>query len=208
MTNSRIRRGFTLLELLVVMAVLSVVTTIGVRAFGNMVTLWGDTSASMELDANCASIFGTMRQDLERVASAQRTGRSIQGVDRLETEQLVNRYKPEDDSIVLPIRQRNLGTGPWEELAVRYHINRDGGALGLMRTIGPNDGTTPAGATQLIGEKVVAMNIVYLSHDNTWEKEWSRSELPAAVRVSLTVSLPDRPFEQISREALFPIHVK
>ena len=208
MTNRKKRYGFTLLELLVVLVILSVVSTIGVKAFTKMVTLWGDSAARMEVDAKCATIFDTMRQDMERVASAQRTGYSIQGVDHLEIEHQVNRHKPEDDSIVLPVRQRSHGTGFWEELAVRYHISRDGAAFGLMRTVGPNDGTTPSNASQLIDEQVIAMNIVYLDADNTWQKEWSQSELPTAVRVSLTVSLPNRPYDQVSREAVFPIHVR
>ncbi len=208
MTSRNKASGFTLLELLVVLAILSVLSTIGVRAFTKMVTLWSDTSARMELDAKCDTIFDTMRQDMERLASAQRTGHSIQGVDRLETEQQVNRHKPEDDSIVLPVRQRSQGTGSWEEFAVRYHINRDGGSFGLMRTVGPNDGTVPADTSQLIDEQVIAMNIVYLDQNNVWQKEWTQAQLPAAVRVSLTVSLPNRPYDQIAREAVFPIHVR
>ncbi len=207
MRKSAARYGFTLLELLTVLAILSVVTTIGVQTFGKMTSVWRDTTVRMELNAKSVNIFNAIRDDIERVASAERTGRTIQGIDRLETEKMVNRHKPEDDRIILPVFQRNRGTGPWESLSVMYSIDREG-APKLVRSQGPEDGTEPSAGVQVKGEQVVAMNITYLTHENTWEKEWTRPELPAAVRVSLSFALKNRPNEHVCREAVFPLHTK
>ena len=209
MKNRNKRHGFTLLELLTVLAVLSVVTTIGVQAFFKMTSVWADTSTGMEVNAKSVDIFNTIRQDFERVASAKRTGQSIQGVDRLETEKQINRHMPQDDRLIIPIYQRNQGDGPWEQLSVMYHIDRENGAPSLQRSFVQNDGSElKTGSSQLIGERILAMNIEYLNSENTWDKEWSRPESPAAVRVSLTIGLKNRPSKHVSREAVFPIHVK
>jgi len=207
MRKRRTRLGFTLLELLVVMAVLSVVTTIGATSFIKMTTMWGDTSDGMELNAKSVNVFRTMRSDFERVASAQRTGRSIQGLDRLETDALINRHIPQDDQIIIPVIQRSPEIG-WQQLAVMYKIDRSGGVPTLVRVLGENDGSTPSGAVQVVAEQVVAMNITYLDGENTWLDAWSRADLPAAVRVSLSMGLSRHPMRHVTREAVFPIHVK
>jgi prepilin-type N-terminal cleavage/methylation domain-containing protein len=204
------RLGFTLLELLTVMAILSIVSTLGVKAFLDMSGLWNDTTAGMELADKCVDIFGSIRNDVDRVASAQRTGRSVNGIDRLETapEKLIRRHNPHDDSVILPILQRNRGTGPWEQLSVMYSIERGEGAPKLVRTVGPPDGSTPAAGKMVVCEQVIAMNISYLGNGKAWEDSWSKPDLPTVIRVSISVGRPNRPSEHVTREAIFPIHVK
>jgi len=210
MRNNTKRLGFTLLELLTVLAIMSVVSTLGVTAFVDMSGLWSDTTAGMELTDKCVDIFGSIRDDVDRVASAQRTGHSVSGIDRLETapEKLIKRHNPQDDSVILPILQRNRGTGPWEQISVMYSIERGEGVPKLIRTVGPTDGSTPAAGKMVVGEHVIAMNISYLDNGKVWEDSWSRPDLPTAIRVSISVGRPNRPSEHVTREAVFPIHVK
>ena len=208
MRNRLNRQGFSLVELLTVLAVLSIVTTIGVSGFMKMTSLWGNTTADMEANVLSVRIFETLRGDMERVVSAHRTGLSIQGFDQLELEKMIARHKPEDDRVIIPVLEDNVTTGEWRQLAVMYHIDRSVGVPTLMRTMGPNDGSVPAGAATVVAERVPAMNITYLNADNTWEDAWTQSELPQAIRVSLTLGMVNRPDKTISREAVFPIHVK
>ncbi len=203
------RRGFTLLELLMVLAILSVVTTLGATTFIRMTSLWRDTSASMDLNAKCVDVFNMIRNDSERILSAQRSGLAIQGVDALEEEATLNRHYPENDALILPIQQRRMGEGPWEQLAVGYRIDRTESANPkLVRSVGPNDGSVPSQAAQILAEAVVSMNITYLDGEKGWVKQWSAAHHPEALRVSLAIGMVNRPGEHISREAVFPIHVK
>lgn len=206
MTKFNARRGFTLLELLTVLSVLSVVTTIGATAFVKMATVWGETSSGMELNAKTADVFNTIRSDMERIASARRTGQSIQGLDRLQTEKKINRHIPQDDHLTIPVYQRSQGNGPWQQISVEYSIDRSGAVPTLVRKVGPAGGAPTS--ELVIAENVLAMNIKYLDRNNAWAEEWSRPELPAAIRISLTIGLSNRPNESISREAVFPIHVR
>ena len=203
------RRGFTLIELLVVLAILSVVTTLGATSFIQMTSLWSDTSARMDLNAKCVNVFNMVRNDTERIISAQRSGRAIKGVDALEEEATLNRHYPENDELILPIQQRRMGEGPWEQLAVRYSIDRtDPKNPQLVRTVGPNDGSVPSQGAQVLAEAVVSMNVAYLDGEKGWVKQWPGAHHPEAVRVSLAIGMVNRPGEHISREAVFPIHVK
>ena len=208
MSNRRARQGFTLFELLTVLAVLSVVTTIGVTGFVRMTSLWSNTTADMEANVIAVRIFETIRGDMERVVSARRTGHSIQGIDQLELDKLIARHKPEDDRVILPVLEHNVTNGAWRQLAVMYHINRNDGVPTLMRTLGPSYGSVPGGASTVVAERVPSMNITYLNAENRWEDAWTQNDLPQAIRVSLTLGLSNRPDKTISREAVFPIHVK
>ncbi len=209
MIQRKQRLGFTLIELLMVLTILSVVTTLGATTFISMTSLWRDTSASMDLNAKCVNVFNMVRNDTERVLSAQRNGHAIRGVDALEEEATLNRHYPENDALILPIQQRRLGNGPWEQLAVRYSIDRtEVENPKLIRSVGPNDGSLPEQGAQVLAEAVVSMNVTYLDGKNGWVEEWSAPHHPEAVRVSLAIGMVNRPGEHISREAVFPIHVK
>ncbi len=64
-------------------------------------------------------------------------------------------------------------------------------------------------AFSLNADGVLAMRIEYSERrsDGSWFAAWTKPELPAAVRVSLTIMDPLRPNEQISRKTVFPIWV-
>lgn len=209
MSRKQARSGFTLIELLTVLAVFSVVTTIGTVSFVKMATMWRDTAAGMELNAKCVNILEAIRDDLERVASAKRTGLAIVGEDRLEKDKQINRHIPQDDRIRIPVFQRKNATGPWQQFQVRYHIDRDVGRPTLVRTVGAGDEFPAEGGQDIAeGATVTAMNITYLTKAHEWVDSWSNPELPAAVRVSISVALQSRPHAHVSREAVIPIHVR
>ena len=109
-------RGFTLFELLVVLAVMSVVSTIGVTAYSRVTGVWRISAMRMELGSTADNIFDTIRRDLENVASSRRTGQVIQGIDVLSEDAMFGRVPLDNDRIVLPIVQVGLN-GTAERLA-------------------------------------------------------------------------------------------
>jgi prepilin-type N-terminal cleavage/methylation domain-containing protein len=200
-------RGFTLFELLVVLSVMSVVTTIGVTAYSRVTGVWRVSAMRMELGSTADAIFESIRRDLENVASSRRTGQVIQGIDVLSEDAMFGRVPLDNDRIVLPIVQVGV-KGTTERLAIRYHVRRDGVPDQLMRTLGPMDGSEPNGASQIIANNVLALDIEYLS-DGTWKPAWSGATQPEAVKVHLTLSGAGQwRTEQITRSAVFPVYVQ
>jgi prepilin-type N-terminal cleavage/methylation domain-containing protein len=200
-------RGFTLFELLVVLAVLSVVSTIGVTAYSRVTGVWRISAMRMELGATADNIFNSIRRDLESVASSRRTGQVIQGIDVLSEDAMYGRVPLDNDRIILPIVQVGLN-GTAERVAVRYHVRRDGAPDQLTRTLGPMDGTEPNGASQVIANNVLALDIEYLSA-GAWQPAWSGAEQPEAVKVNLTLTGSGQwRNEQITRSAVFPVYVR
>lgn len=199
--------GFTLFELLVVLAVMSVVSTIGVTVYARITDVWRVSAMRMELGATAEDIFRSIRLDMNNVVSSQRTGQAIRGVDVLSEKDVYRRVPLDNDYVVLPILQTGTN-GATERLAIKYHINREGGADALTRTLGPMDGSAPGGASQVIAANVLALDVEYLS-DGTWQTAWSGTQQPEAVRVNITLTGSNQwRSEQITRSAVFPVYVK
>lgn len=199
--------GFTLFELLVVLSVMSVVSTIGVTAYIRVTDLWRVSAMHMELGATAEDIFENIRRDMENVASSRRTGQAIQGMDVLSEAALYGRVPLDNDRFILPILQTGA-SGTSERLAVKYHVQREGTPNQLTRTLGPMDGSEPAGASQSIADNVLALDVEYLS-GGAWQPAWSGAVQPEAVRVNVTVSGAGQwQAEQVTRSAVFPVYVK
>ena len=59
------RAGFSLLELLVVIALLGVSSTIGIKAFNGMMMHHGDLAVRVQLDSTANDIFASIGRDVE-----------------------------------------------------------------------------------------------------------------------------------------------
>ena len=138
------RRGFTLLELLVVMTVLSVVTTIGVTAFIRVTGYWNGASSLARLETGAAAAFESMGDDFAAVLSSRTAPGAFTGVRGG-----VNgggAAELADDRVTLPVEQVNAATGGRERVLVTYVIDREGaGAARLLRRSVPSTGV--AGGT-------------------------------------------------------------
>jgi len=207
-SQSRSRSGFTLFELLVVLAVMSVVTTIGVTAYSRVTGVWRVSTLRLSLAANASTILDSIHRDMENVPSARRMGQSIGGVDVLSEETHFRRVPLDNDRLILPVLQANA-SGFTERAAVKYHIVRDAEGDRIVRTSGPMDGSEPAGSSLILSDtRVLALDLQFLD-GGEWKPAWTGPEHPEAVRVSLTLAGSGvREVEQITRSAVFPVRAK
>ncbi len=199
--------GFSLLELMVVIALMSVVTTIGLGVFIRVSDLWGETVKRTDLHTDASRIFERMRDDFDHVVSARLSGVPLTGEERLDAK---NRYKLvqlESDRIVLPVEQAaGPDTPQVQRVGVQYQIDRSGPAPVLVRTVGELGASPPAGARMEIAEGVLSLRFEY--HDGAeWRAEWHEALLPEAVRVSMVLQDSERAWEQIARKAVYTIRV-
>jgi type II secretion system protein J len=205
--NRRRRLGFTLFELLTVIAVLGVVSTVGMRAFVIITGEWNTTTRRMALNTEAVRIFDSMKKDFGQVPPVALSGVSMQGEERLESNQRYNLVRLEDDYFLLPVAggaEAQSGAGI---RMVKYHIGRKPGrGPRLLRTSWAAGGTPAAGVNLEISGSVLAMRVAFYD-GAAWQPEWRLETLPEAVAVSLTLADPERPWEQISRKAVFPVYV-
>jgi len=208
MRRARSDSGFTLFELIVVLLIMGVVSTIGLGAFFNVTGAWRKSTYRMELGSAAETVLDRLRDDVRRVVSSRRTGYAIQGFDVLNNDvRYDDLIRLEDDRIVLPMLRKDAD-GKTERLAIQYHVDRSDGRFMMTRTFGPMGSEAPAGAREAIVPGVLTFELAYLEA-GVWHAAWSKPQNPEAIRASVTVQGEyPRNYEQISRTATFPIHAK
>lgn len=214
MKHTRRISGFTLIELLTVLAVISVLTTIGVTLFFRVGDQWRVANLRLDLGRAADNVFSVMRQDLGRVMASNRGGVFLRGEEQhLETPLQPGTPDPrfgvqrlESDVLVAPIESVDPQNGLPERHAVMYHIDRSSPVPALVRTLGALDAPVPSGARQVLAEGVTAMRVEFYDGE-AWRTGWAEEAMPKAVRVSLAVAHPNRPWEQVARKAVFDLFV-
>ena len=207
MTRLSRSRGFTLLELILVISLMGVATTIGMVMFSRISDTWRQVTISTELNATADIIFNQVRQDLSEVVSAKLSGAAIKGTQQAVRDKRFFKVSLEDDQIVIPVE---IVPGPdarLRRLDVKYHIDRKDGGSTLMRT-----STAPGaaeGSSVKVADGVLAMCIEYMGRQPgaAWQRDWTQAAAPSAVRVSVTLMDSVRTSEQAARKAVFPIRV-
>ena len=209
MNRTRRRIGFTLIELIVVLSLMGVATTLGVVMFARVTDVWKQASIRTELDATVNNVFEQMRQDFDAVVSGKLAGVSVRGATQTAQDKRFFKIPLEDDQVIVPIE---IAPGPGARVQradVRYVIERKEDMPTLVRTT-TLSGSPNAPVTHLkLAQGVIAMRVEFIGKgpESSWQKDWLQAAAPGAVRVSLTVADPNRYYEQISRKAVFPIKV-
>lgn len=202
------RAGLTLIELITGIAVLSVLSTIGMSILTEAMDGWSVAKIHRRLDHQAEDVFAQMRQDFDRVTSSALTGVSLIGGERRDDDANRTGLVRMDSFFILPVAlaQEN---GPDKTASVMYHLGR-GKADALLRTLGSLGANPPNGAEQALLEDSAPLNMraEYLDAQGQWRPEWKEPRLPEAVRVSLTLCDANRPNEQIVRKSVFALHVK
>lgn len=209
----RHRAGFTLLEVLVVLAILGVVSTLGTSAFVTITSAWNERKALTELDAQAEKAFEFIRQDLSDALSYELSGVAITGTSRdaVNTDTVPAAHNA-DDSVSIPVQGAAAGRVRQRAAMVTYSVDRGTAEGSLIRTAGNLDDNFPTTGRQEVIPRAhtVAFRAEYLSDDpdRLWETEWHGPGHPKALRISLTLEHPDRPDLQISRKAVLRVHVR
>ena len=215
------RDGFTLLELLVVIGLLSAVTALGMSVFVSVDRGWDIRKAEEELEAMIGVVFESLERDMNDVLSAEVSGYSLRGVDdeKRIPDSVPHAYWPQDELIV-PVQGTQSGGALLYGRGVRYHVDVQGPAdeyaprahYSVVRSEDAIDVQTPARAAVTLTPdtaSVTGFQIEYAAPGtDEWTHAWDRGDLPAAVRVSLTLQYASRPDVQIARKRVFPIRVR
>lgn len=206
------RLGFTLLELIITVAILGVVTSVGTQAFFRVTTAWSDTQAEADLDRRVDDVFNEFQADISDAISAELSGEPILGIKRdINSDKYFDRVLS-DDMIVLPIQSSAADTRMRTGSKVGWQVSRGVESNNLIRTVGNLEDPMPSGgSTEELGQaNVVRLTFEFSSVDEPgkWAREWSRDEHPAAVKMAIVVEDRERPWVQISREAVFPVNVR
>ncbi|MBI1319119.1 MAG: prepilin-type N-terminal cleavage/methylation domain-containing protein [Candidatus Hydrogenedens sp.] len=207
MSRPSAARGFTLLELIVVLAVLSVVSTLGISAFVSVTSYYNTTARRMALDERARQVFESIQEDCAMMVPSGFAGCSVFSKRQMEETKRYGRVPLENDQMVLPIAFYNPVTEATNRASVLYAIDRSEAQPRLIRRLEGGFGNpAPQGAEEIVAEGVLAMRIDYFD-GKRWLPEWTAAQHPDAIRVSLVLQDLDRPYEQVARKCAFPIQV-
>ena len=207
------RGGFTLLEILIVLAIMGVVSGLGSSAFIVVTSAWNERKSITELDAQAQAVFESIRRDLSDTLSYELSGLEIHGTHRDAVDRsTVPAAHNADDSIAIPVQGASTGQARQRAALVGYRIDRSSENGALVRTVGNLDAAYPTTGRQEIIPlaRTVAFRIEYLndSPGGLWKDDWQGPGHPRALRVSLTLEDLDRPDFQIARKAVLRVHVR
>ena len=211
-------RGFSLIELLTVLAVLAVVTTIGTTMFFKVNDLWRKTTIRGQLDDTVARVDKELGRDLGMTLSSTLSGVAIQGVRR-EAEVAVDLaaveadvvQRQDDDWVIIPVEEVDLKSLQPRRYNVLYRVQRaseEALAGTLVRESFALDGAVPEEVSGMpLASGVQAVRAQYYDGE-AWRDAWSEGHNPEAVRVTLVLQDEARPWEQVARMLSYPVHVK
>lgn len=211
----RTRHGFTLLELIVVVALMGVATTLGVQMLNKVTDCWRQTSLRTELDAMADTIFDRMEKDFGDILSADVSGVPLVGITRNLTGHTA--YEKEtfaDDTLLLRIRTSTGPARPQTGATVMYRVERQPKRDIIVQTIGDLAIEIPIGGRIELAPKanVLGLCLEYQTKTGEWirptqEEGWFKQNLPRAVRATLVLANAVHPREQVVRCKVFPVYV-
>lgn len=202
-------KGFSLIELIVVIAILSVVLSIGTSMFFKIMDVGNYSARALRMEEKVNTVFAKMREDFSWMLSTEQGGMTLSGEHgEVQDDALAWGMKLENDRVTLAVAATDPSADVLEKWSVLYQIGRDEqGQRRLERWQAPLGYDATDGGVEVVAEWVTAMGIEY--HDGiSWRPSWNKNQAPRAVRISLTLMSPNRPSEQIARKAAFTLHVK
>lgn len=203
----RNKSGFTLLELVVVVSLMGVITTIGVTGFFRMTTHFKTLQENLYLNKSATNAFGVMLQDFENLLAAKVADSPLHGT-HADTEDSLHfwRIPFEDDTITFPVEVVNPLTQQRERLRVTYTVERGMNDPRLVRSTTSLLEPLATPSSVVVADNVAGMRLQYFD-GNTWHNDWSAPAHPNLVRVSLSLIAGNRTDGQLARTATFALQV-
>ncbi len=205
--------GFSLMEVIVSIAIMSIISTVGVSMFIKVTDAWRTANSRTELYRTGDRVLEQIRDDVSRMVSSDMSGVSVIGSARYYVEENsaspLWRLRREDDKITLPVEVPVDGIGNTRRFLVHYEIDHETVPPVLVRYMTPFGVYTPDNEGSILLESVLSLRIEYLEQDaspddrSAWVTQWDTAHNPHAIRVSLVMSNPHRLDEQISRQATY-----
>ncbi|MCP4641839.1 MAG: prepilin-type N-terminal cleavage/methylation domain-containing protein, partial [bacterium] len=142
--------GFTLMELLVVLAIMGVASTMGMVTFSRMNSIWSETKGRTEMDRKAEDALNSMREDLAAVQSPGSTGAPLVGTAANAQDPRFWGVTFANDNIVIPVAGAQ---------SVTYAIERTKDGANLVRKVGPLYGGKSM--DQIVAKDVLQLRLEY-----------------------------------------------
>jgi len=183
----RRHRGFTLLELIIVIGLMGVASTMGTVVLFKVFGIWQGVTQRAALEAKADTIAADMRATLL-------AGQKAQGFAITCTGKAAAGAPPEDRLVMVNVAAQAEAV---------YEINRELPVPRLLFKQTINGAT----AERVVAEGVMAFCVESLPRQAgaSWQRDWQQNELPAALRVTLVVGAFDQPRNQILRRLVVPV---
>jgi type II secretion system protein J len=200
--------GFSLLELLMVIAVFAVVMTLGSKIFIQMGDVWGQTEDRVDLEDQAVGAFAAMRADFDQIIPSSISDAVISSTEA-EAETSLYRVTLADDEFILPVYTWSSVQNRMASARVQYKVERRGTSSRLVRTTGDLYGDSVEGNLQSVADNVAGFDVQFVGPgDTVWLDNWTGPGFPKAVRVSLLMEGSSLADSRVARVAVMNIHVE
>lgn len=212
MTSMTVRRhtyGFTLMELIVVITLMGIATTLGMEILFKMSAVWHDTSTRAEQERQINDIFALIHRDITAMASVANSGTFTSSQEQARYDRFPDTPLP-DGKMSFNVMDKTTD-GQHKLIHVTYRVDRTPKGSALVRTANPVDNAINV-TTNILTRNILALSIETCDRtlNTKWHPGWgveASQPMPSAVRVSISLIDPNNPFNQISRKAVFPVYV-
>ena len=200
--------GFTLYELILAIALTSVITTWAAVTYSKTVDTWSGIKGTADLNSEADHAYEALGRDFSNVLSPRLSGVPLTAAP----DKAAGDSAPVADSLVVPVQALVPDPSSAKErltgIAVSYHL--DPATHALVRSTGVLTAAKPAGYPKSVAKNISSMRIEYSGQPDgqAWTTSWTGTGLPKAVRVSLALADPNHPEQTLSRKAVFAIHVQ
>ena len=198
--------GFTLFELLVVIALFSLLTGLGTTVFFRMTSLSQRLKIQQELGRSADGFFEQVQEDLNDLLPASLVGPTVQSVTRdAEDIQRFFDTKLADDTLRLLVATTGPEGEPLPPRQVTYRVDRD--SYTLVRVVVDEASTT---ASNVISDNdTVRLRFEFAGEENgQWRTGWTSQEPPRAIRASVVVAHESQPDIQVARKMTFAVRTR